>query len=62
MNQMYTRPRVKTYMKNHHKKVWARSKFNEACKVDYVNNNLAVFQLMDQENQVASFGGYVEQN
>jgi hypothetical protein len=49
-------------MKNHHKKVWARSKFNEACKVDYVNNNLAVFQLMDQENQVASFGGYVEQN
>jgi hypothetical protein len=40
MDQMYTKPRVKTYMENHHKKVWARSKFNEACKVDYVNNNL----------------------
>jgi hypothetical protein len=41
MDQMYTKPRVKTYMENYHKKVWARSKFNEACKVDYVNNNLA---------------------
>jgi transposase-like protein len=41
MDQMYTNPRVKTYMENHHKKVWARSKFNEACKLDYVNNNLA---------------------
>jgi hypothetical protein len=40
MDQMYTKPRVKTYMENYHKKVWARSKFNEACKVDYVNNNL----------------------
>jgi hypothetical protein len=38
---MYTKPRVNTYMENHHQKVWARSKFNEACKVDYVNNNLA---------------------
>jgi hypothetical protein len=38
---MCTKPRVKTYMENHHKKVWARRKFNEACKVDYVNNNLA---------------------
>jgi hypothetical protein len=41
MDQMCTKPRVKTYMENHHKKVWARRKFNEACKVDYVNNNLA---------------------
>jgi hypothetical protein len=41
MDQMYTKPRVKTYMENHHKKVWARSKFNEACKINYVNNNLA---------------------
>jgi hypothetical protein len=38
---MYTKPRVKIYMDNHHKKVRAKSKFNEACKVDYVNNNLA---------------------
>jgi hypothetical protein len=41
LNQMYMKPRVKTYMGNHHKNLWARSKFNEACKVDYVNNNLA---------------------
>jgi hypothetical protein len=41
MDQMYTKPRVNTYMENHHIKVWARSKFNEVCKVDYVNNNLA---------------------
>jgi hypothetical protein len=41
LDQMHTKPRVKTYIENHHKNVWARSKFNEACKVDYVNNNLA---------------------
>jgi hypothetical protein len=28
-------------MEKNHKKLWARSKFNEVCKVDYVNNNLA---------------------
>jgi hypothetical protein len=39
LTQMYTKHRVKTYMDNHHRKVWVRSKFNEACKVDYVNNN-----------------------
>jgi hypothetical protein len=38
---MYRKPRVKTYMGSHHKKLWARNNFNEACKVDYVNNNLA---------------------
>jgi hypothetical protein len=38
---MYRKHRVKTYMDNHHKKLWTRCKFNEACKVDYVNNNLA---------------------
>jgi hypothetical protein len=41
LDQMYRKPRVKTYMGSHHKKLWARSKFNEACKVYYVNNNLA---------------------
>jgi hypothetical protein len=41
MDQMYTKPRVKTYMENHHKKVWARNKFNKACRIDYVNNNMA---------------------
>jgi hypothetical protein len=40
LDQMYRKPRVETYMDSHHKKLWARSKFNEACKVDYVNNNL----------------------
>lgn len=34
-------PLVKEYMDEHHGKVWARSKFNEICKVDYVTNNLA---------------------
>jgi hypothetical protein len=41
LDQMYRKPRVKTYMGSHHKKLWARSKFNEACKIYYVNNNLA---------------------
>jgi hypothetical protein len=38
---LYTRPSVKEYMENNHKKLSARSKFNEVCKVDFVNNNLA---------------------
>jgi hypothetical protein len=41
LDQMYKMSRVKIYMGGHHKKLWARSKFNEACKVDYVNNNPA---------------------
>ena len=28
-------------MEAEHRKIWARSKFNGICKVDYVNNNLA---------------------
>ena len=40
LDQMYTKPRVKEYMEKHHTKIWTRSKFNEVCKVDYVNNNL----------------------
>ncbi|KAG8098713.1 hypothetical protein GUJ93_ZPchr0013g36910 [Zizania palustris] len=41
LSLMYTKPKVEEYMSNHHKKIWSRSKFNEVCKVDYVNNNLA---------------------
>jgi hypothetical protein len=41
LSLLYTRPSVKEYMEKNHKKLWARSKFNEVCKVDYVNNNLA---------------------
>jgi zinc finger SWIM domain-containing protein 3 len=41
VNQLYTNPRLKTYIETHHKYIWARSKFGEWCKVDYVNNNLA---------------------
>jgi hypothetical protein len=32
---------MKEYMEKNHKKLWARSKFNEVCKVDYANNNIA---------------------
>jgi len=38
---MYVKPEVKAYMEAEHRKIWARSKFNGICKVDYVNNNLA---------------------
>lgn len=41
LSQTYTKAGVKAYMDKNHKKLWARSKFNEVCKVDYVNNNLA---------------------
>jgi len=34
-------PKVKNWFEKGHTKLWARSKFNEVCKVDYVNNNLA---------------------
>jgi hypothetical protein len=38
---MYTKAKVKEYLEKDHSKLWARSKFSEICKVDYVNNNLA---------------------
>jgi hypothetical protein len=38
---MYTKAKVKDYLEKDHPKLWARSKFNEIYKVDYVNNNLA---------------------
>jgi hypothetical protein len=41
LSQMYTKAKVKEYPEKDHPKLWARSKFNEICKVDYVNNNLA---------------------
>eukprot|EP00267_Zea_mays_P051604 XP_020404572.1 uncharacterized protein LOC109944281 [Zea mays] len=34
-------PKVKDWFKKSHSKLWMRSKFNEVCKVEYVNNNLA---------------------
>jgi hypothetical protein len=40
LSQLYTRSNMKEYMEKNHKKLWARSKLNEVCKVDYVNNNL----------------------
>jgi hypothetical protein len=40
LNQMYAKPEVKEYMEAEHRKIWARSKFIDKCKVDYVNNNL----------------------
>jgi hypothetical protein len=41
LKQMYSKPKVQEYLEAHHTKMWARSKFNQVCKVDYVNNNLA---------------------
>ena len=38
---MHSRPKVKEYLEEHHTKIWARALFNDTCKVDYVNNNLA---------------------
>jgi hypothetical protein len=40
LSQMYTKAKVKEYLEKDQPKLWARSKFNEICKVDYVNNNL----------------------
>jgi hypothetical protein len=37
---MYTKANVKEYLEKDHPKLWATSKFNEICKIDYVNNNL----------------------
>ena len=39
--QAANHPKVKNWFEKGHTKLWARSKFNEVCKVDYVNNNLA---------------------
>ena len=41
LRQMFTKQEVKDFLEKDHPKIWARSKFNEICKVDYVNNNLA---------------------
>ena len=41
MQKMYTQPKVKEYLEEHHTKLWARSKFGELSKVDYVCNSLA---------------------
>ena len=41
MQNMYTQPKVKEYLEQHHTKLWARSKFGELSKVDYVCNSLA---------------------
>ena len=41
LNQLKSKPKVKEYLEEHHTKIWARAEFNEMCKVDYVNNNLA---------------------
>ena len=41
LNQLHSRPKVKEYLEEHHTKIWARALFNDTCKVDYVNNNLA---------------------
>jgi hypothetical protein len=38
---MYTKPKVQAYREKNNTKIWARSKFNGLCKVDYMNNNLA---------------------
>jgi hypothetical protein len=40
LSEMYKNVKVKQFIENNHKKLWTRSKFNELCKVDYVNNNL----------------------
>ncbi|XP_040245799.1 uncharacterized protein [Aegilops tauschii subsp. strangulata] len=41
LNQLKSKPKVKEFLEEHHTKIWARAEFNEMCKVDYVNNNLA---------------------
>jgi hypothetical protein len=41
MQNMYTGPKVKQYLEEHHTKLWARCKFGELRKVDYVCNALA---------------------
>jgi hypothetical protein len=40
LSEMYRKPGMKDFIEKNHKKLWARRKFNEVGKVDYVNNNL----------------------
>lgn len=35
------KPEAMSYLKKYHKRLWSRSQFSTACKVDYVTNNLA---------------------
>lgn len=35
------KPEAISYLKKYHKRLWSRSQFSTACKVDYVTNNLA---------------------
>ena len=41
LGNMYKNVKVKEFIEKNHMKLWARSKFSELSKVDYVNNNLA---------------------
>ena len=41
LQNMFTHPKVKEYLEEHHSKLWAGSQFGELSKVDYVCNNLA---------------------
>ena len=41
LRQLHSKAGVKEYLEEHHTKLWARSLFNEVCKIDFVNNNLA---------------------
>ena len=41
LTQLYSKQGVQEYIEEHHTKLWARALFNETCKLDYVNNNLA---------------------
>ena len=41
MQNIYTQPKVKEYLEEHHTKLWARSKFGELSKVDFVSNSLS---------------------
>ena len=40
VKKIYAQPKVKDYLEKHHTKLWARSKFGEFSKVDYVCNNM----------------------
>ena len=43
VQNMYTQPKVKEYLEEHHTKLWARSKFGELSKVDFF---LTVCQIL----------------
>jgi hypothetical protein len=40
-NVLVTSPGVEKWLQEHHKLLWARSKFSTDIKCDYINNNLA---------------------